>query len=471
MGLINIHVLVQLAYFRVLHDAFQFRFACVVLNAPIHHVVDHFRVKQFRRLTHVRHVGADVVGVEIANVDPVNVDAALFAPIHFQDQFNKGRFASPRQSGDADDAVLVRVQGQIRVLKQIIARFVFERNFFEPDFAEFERRIVRCGRGGWLDGACASMNFLEMFQDRSRAADKFDEIWHHLHKIKHFLSIQQNHGQERNEKDNADFLGEIKLNQHSAENNDGTNDNQVHSESIDFQMGIEIHGFFDGLVGFVPERIDFAMHLSPVNDFVNVVEDFQQIGFVFHRVRFVFRVFVHHVIALCINVVKQDDVAQYKDAAEHPVMIEEIHGQNSQKSKRRQYVADDVIKEHETNGRYAVDGRTDFGEIGLAQIVVVGEQQQTEYLVAHPLSQFGEEFVLVGFVDIMEGNEYEKQDHKQPIILMGRRAIPGFDGLYDTGCRVRNTRRLNEIDQQRNGYQDENLVFFFVIILEEKIYD
>jgi hypothetical protein len=174
---------------------------------------------------------------------------------------------------------------------------------------------------------------------------------------------------------------------------------------------------------------------------------------------------------LRINVVKQNGVAQEKDEAEHPIVIEKIDGQNCQKSECRQYVADDIIEEHETDRRYAVDGRTDFGEIGLAQIVIVGEQEQTEYLVSHPLSQFGEEFVLEGFVDVVEGNEYEKQDNEPSVVLVGERSVSGFDGLYDTGGHIGNPGGLDQIDQQRNANQYENLTFFFVIVFEEKIYD
>jgi hypothetical protein len=163
-----------------------------------------------------------------------------------------------------------------------------------------------------------------MTQHAVGSPDKLDEIRNDLHKCRHSITVQYNNGKQSDEQHQTHVLFikqfHIVENKHKNHQVNG----KIQDDAVVVGLFIKIVGFIDRFFAQTVKMVYFMFRLTTVNDFIDVIQYFQQIEFAFCRLLFVFIVFVQGRFPGQINVEENSKITQYEKQSQIHVTPEKV---------------------------------------------------------------------------------------------------------------------------------------------------
>jgi hypothetical protein len=151
-----------------------------------------------------------------------------------------------------------------------------------------------------------------MTQHTVGSPDKLDEIGNDLHKCRHSITVQYNNGKQGDEhyQTHVLFIKQFHIVENKHE--DHQIDGKIQNDAVVVGLFIKIVGFIDRFFAQTVKMVYFLFRLTTVNDFIDVIQYFQQIEFAFRRLLFVFVIFVQGRFPGQINVEENSKITQYE---------------------------------------------------------------------------------------------------------------------------------------------------------------
>jgi hypothetical protein len=126
---------------------------------------------------------------------------------------------------------------------------------------------------------------------------------------------------------------------------------------------------------------------TAIDDLVHIVHDFCDVELGSEHIVFIVHVCLHHIIPLGSDVKNQGDISEQKSDAKPFIVIEKVACHDKPKGENWQQIFDQIGENGIARDGRSIDWRIQFREIHSAKIFIVCEDEYSDQLISHPLTQ------------------------------------------------------------------------------------